>query len=123
MPVINCRPQEPIQINFLDRKIMCYINVDAICLLKSEFGDMIELSSELKDKPYDLAALLLYAGVKSGDMAFTLDEAKYIACAAGSQLLDELSRAYVKCCGDVGGEEFTKKYIAELEKIVEQKTV
>lgn len=121
MPVINCRPVEPIVLNFPDKVIKCYINIDSISLLQSEFGDLEKLSEETKNKPYNLAAKLLYCGVKTNDMTFTLEEAERITCCVGARLLDDLANAFIKCCGDVGGDAFVKKYTEGLEKIMQKK--
>lgn len=120
MPRITCRRVEPIIIEFEDETLECFINVDALIILSDEFGNLTTLAEEATKKPYDVGAKLLYAGIKTNRADFTLDEAKVIICNCGTQLIHLLTDAFVRCCGNVGGEDFTKKYIQELEKKIAQ---
>lgn len=120
MPRVTCRRVEPIIIDFEDKTLECFINVDALIILSDEFGDLRILAEDATKKPYDVGAKLLYAGIKTNRLDFTLEDAKLIVCNCGTQLIHLLTDAFVRCCGNVGGEDFTKKYIQELEKKIAQ---
>jgi hypothetical protein len=116
---ITCRRVEPIFIEFEDQTVECIINIDALIIFQEEFG-MDDLVKEVGASPYELGAKLLYSGIKTNRPDFTLDEARVIICSAGSELLGLITDAFVKCCGNVGGEEFTKKYLKEIEKLIQK---
>lgn len=120
MAKITCKRVEPIIIDFEDETFECFINVDALIILNDEFGNLVSLSNEAIKNPYDVGAKLLYAGIKTNRRDFTLDDAKLLVCNCGAQLINLVTDAFVRCCGNVGGEEFTKKYIAELERMIDQ---
>ena len=62
-------------------------NNEAFILYTEEFGSIDKsIQEELKDKPYDFTAKILYCGMKVLDRAVTLDEARSILIGGGGNL-------------------------------------
>ncbi|PHV69780.1 hypothetical protein CS063_13765 [Sporanaerobium hydrogeniformans] len=122
MSIVKCMPVEPIVLKFNDGTILkCYINIKAIGLLIAEFGDFENVVKQAEEEPFTFYAKLLYAGIKVNKTSFTLEEAESIICSNCGNLIEELTDAYIRCCGDVGGEDFSKKYIAKIEEYLAEK--
>jgi len=117
---IVVRELEPLEIVFNDNVLTCLLNNDAIMFLTEEFGDINKLMEKEKDKPFDLAAKLLYCGVKLGDASFTCDEARRIVLSGGMNLVIALLDNFVDAFKVNATDEELEIYAGELERILKK---
>ncbi len=89
----------------------------ALLTLTYEFGDINKLFEDMKNKPYDLVAILLYCGVKNNDTEFTLDDAKMLVTGGGALVLEEVTNLVTESLLLQGGEDAKKKFNVEMKKI------
>jgi len=104
-------PLEVMELEFLDRKIVFNFNMRATTKMQERFGD-IESAIKGKDE-YEIAAMMLWAGVKDDD--FSLEEAEVIVTSSADALSDALSitmDSIIKLAGEVN----SKKIQEEIEK-------
>lgn len=87
----------------------------AIMTLTQEFGGMNKLFKEYENKPYDITAMLLYAGVKPNMTDFTLDEARAVVASGGTVIIEEVTRLVVESLMILGGDDAKKKFIANMK--------
>lgn len=97
-----------------DKEIDFTFNNYAIITLTQEFGDMNKLFKEYENKPYDITAMLLYAGVKPNMTEFTLEEAKVIVASGGTMIIEEVTRLVVESLMILGGDDAKKKFLMNL---------
>lgn len=91
------RPVQPLEFEFADgTKKEAIFTVEALMLISEEFGDLTELAKEEKNKPYDLAAKILYCGMKILDDTVTYDEAKSILIGGGVGLLEAIFESVIE---------------------------
>lgn len=87
----------------------------AITTLKSEFGDINEVFKKHEKKPYDMAAILLYVGVKPNQLDFTLEEAREIVASGGSGVLSEVMSSVTNTFISIGGDEVRENFMKQME--------
>lgn len=117
---IVVRELQPLIIEFRDRDLTCLLNNDAIMFLTEEFGDINKLMEDEKNKPFDLAAKLLYAGVKLGDTSFTYEEARSITISGGMSIVMALLDNFVEAFKVNATDEELKAYTGELTRILKK---
>ena len=117
MARISIRPIEPLELEFADGTIKeALFNNEAFILFAEEFGSMDELiKTELKNKPYDFVAKILYCGMKVIDKTITLDEAYSITLGVGEPLAMEIINSTVENFMLIADEETKKKFHKEVE--------
>lgn len=122
MARISIRPIEPLELEFADGTIKeALFNNEAFILFAEEFGSMDELiKTELKNKPYDFVAKILYCGMKVIDKAITLDEAYSITLGGGEPLAMEIINSTVENFMLIADEETKKKFHKEVELMIEK---
>ena len=102
-------PIETLELVFPDgSKREAAFNVESMIYLAEEFGDLTKLMKEEMTRPYELAAKILYSGMKTFDTSVTLDEAKAIVVGGGIALLAEIMNLF--------GESFSEIDTGELKK-------
>lgn len=122
MARISIRPIEPLELEFADGTIKkALFNNEAFILFADEFGSMDELiKTELKNKPYDFVAKILYCGVKVVDKTITLDEAYSITLGGGEPLAMEIINSTVENFMLIADEETKKKFHKEVETMTKK---
>lgn len=117
MARFSIRPIEPIELEFTDGTIKkALFNNEAFILFAEEFGSMDKLiKTELKNKPYDFVAKILYCGMKIIDKSITLDEAYSIVIGGGEQLAVGIINSTVENFMLIADEESKKKFHKEVE--------
>lgn len=120
MARIVVRELEPLEIVFNDKEFICLLNNDAIMFLTEEFGDINKLMEKEKDRPFDLAAKLLYCGVKLSDTSFTYDEARRITLSGGINLVTALLDNFVEAFKVNATDEELGAYAGELERLIQE---
>lgn len=120
MARIVVRELEPLQIVFNDKEFICLLNNDAIMFLTEEFGDINKLMDDEKDKPFDLAAKLLYCGVKLGDTSFTYDEARSITLSGGMNTVLALLDNFIEAFKVNATDEELEAYAGELRRMLKK---
>lgn len=122
MARISIRPIEPLELEFADGTIKeALFNNEAFILFAEEFGSMDELiKTELKNKPYDFVAKILYCGMKVIDKTITLDEAYSITLGGGEPLAMEIINSTVENFMLIADEETKKKFQKEVEAMTKK---
>lgn len=122
MARISIKPIEPLELEFSDGTIKgALFNNEAFVLFADEFESMDDLiKTELKNKPYDFVAKILYCGMKVIDKSITLDEAYSIVIGGGEPLAMEIINSTVDNFMLVADEESKKKFHKEVEKITKK---
>lgn len=117
MARISIRPIEPLELEFADGTIKeALFNNEAFILFADEFGSMDDLiETELKNKPYDFVAKILYCGIKVIDKTITIDEAYSITLGGGEPLAMAIIDATVENFMLIADEESKKKFQKEVE--------
>ncbi|SHF13444.1 hypothetical protein SAMN02745784_02918 [Tissierella praeacuta DSM 18095] len=113
------KPIEPLRLDFPDGKaIEAIFTVEAFILLSEEFGDLVTLANEEKSKPYDLAAKLLYCGMKVMNASSTYEEAKAIVIGGGLPLIEIIFENVMETFDgmDIDDLEVIKKKAEEMAK-------
>jgi len=116
---IAVKPIETLEFVFSDgtKREACF-NVEALIHLTEEFGNIDTLFAKGISKPYDLAAKILYSGMKSFDSAVTLDEAKAIVVAMGFSFVIEVMDMFQENIGAVSDSELKKNLKPILNKMM-----
>lgn len=102
-------PLEEMEIEFLDKTLLFRFDMQAILKMQNEFGDLKSISE--KNSECELVAIMLYSGLKNGDI--TLDEARVIISSNALILADTLDIT-LKSLEVLGGQEVAKKMKEEL---------
>ena len=118
MARIVVRELEPLEIVFNDQVITCLLNNDAIMFLTETYGDVNKLMEREKDKPFDLAAKLLYCGVKLGMPSFEYDMARRIVLSGGIHLVTELFDNLLGAFKVNATDEQLEGYLGELGRLM-----
>ena len=102
-------PLETLELVFPDgtTREACF-NVESLIYLTEEFGDITRLVQTEMSKPYDLAAKILYSGMKPFDSAVTLDDARGIMVAGGVSLMAEIMDMFNHNFGTIDEEDVKK---------------
>lgn len=97
MARISIKRIEPLELEFADGTIKeALFNNEAFILFADEFGSMDDLiKTELKDKPYEFVAKILYCGMKVLDKTITMQEAYSITVGGGEPLAMEIINSTV----------------------------
>lgn len=120
---IAFKPLETITFEMKDEKRNIFKEVDfvfnnfALAIITDEFGDLNQLFKKYEKKPYDAAAILLYAGAKSNNMDFTLEEAREMVASGGHIVLSEVANLVIESLMIQGGEDTKKKFIDLMKKM------
>lgn len=77
MKTINVKPAEDIAIRLKDKTYVCSFNMLTMAYLQDEIVKIKGKISEVS--PAHTAALVLYAGIKTNEPDFTVEEAKALA--------------------------------------------
>ena len=119
MARITIRPIEPLELEFADGTIReALFNNETFILFAEEFGSMDKLiDTELKNKPYDFVAKILYCGMKVIDRSITLEEAYAITVGGGEPLAMEIMNSTVENFMLVADEDTKKKFTKEVARI------
>ena len=122
MARISIRPIEPLELEFADGTIKkALFNNEAFILFAEEFGSMDDLiKTELKNKPYDFVAKILYCGIKVIDKTITIDEAYSITLGGGEPLAMEIINSTVENFMLIADEETKKKFHEEVETMTKK---
>ena len=112
-------PVETLELEFPDGSIReAVFNVESLITLTEEFGDLGTLVEDEMTKPYELAAKILYAGMKSFNTETTLDEAKAIVVSGGIKLLAEIYDLFNQSFGDIEMDELKKNLTPAINKMI-----
>ena len=120
---IAFKPLETITFEMKDEKRNIFKEVDfvfnnfALAIITDEFGDLNQLFKKYEKKPYDATAILLYAGAKSNNMDFTLEEAREMVASGGHIVLSEVANLVIESLMIQGGEDTKKKFIDLMKKM------
>lgn len=118
MARVSIKPIEPLEMEFADGTVKeALFNNEAFILYTEEFGSIDDsIIEELKEKPYDFTAKILYCGMKVMDRTVTLEEAKSILVGGGTPLLETVSNLLIDNFMSTSNEETKKKFFKEVEK-------
>ena len=118
MARVSIRPIEPLEMEFADGTIKeALFNNEAFILYTEEFGSIDKsIQEELKDKPYDFTAKILYCGMKVLDRAVTLDEARSILIGGGNSLMEAVANLLIDNFMATADDNSKKKFLREVEK-------
>lgn len=121
MARFKIRPIEPLELEFADGTIKeVLFNNEAFIIFKEEFGCIDTLiETELKNKPYDFIARILYCGMKVIDTTITLDEAYSITIGGGEPLVAAIANLIIDNFMAVADEDSKVVFFQEVEKINE----
>ena len=120
----SVKPIEPLVLEFLDgTEKEAVFNVESLIYLTEEFGDISNLMETEMTKPYELAAKILYSGIKVLDSSITLDEAKAILIGGGVRLIAEIFDSFQENFGSVDPEELKKNLIPAFNKMMATKNL
>ena len=118
----NVRPVEPLILEFADgTEKEVAMTIDALIILTEEFGDFAELIEKEFTKPIDLAAKILYAGIRVNDTTVTMEEAKSIVLGGGLPLQLELMDMLTESLGTVSETDLKKTISPIVTKMLQKK--
>lgn len=122
MARISIRPIDPLELEFADGTIKkALFNNETFVLFTEEFGALDNLiDTELKNKPYDFVAKILYCGMKVLDKTITLDEAYSITVGGGEPLAMEIMNSTVENFMLSADEDLKKKFNKEVNRITKE---
>lgn len=116
------RPVEPLLLEFADgTEKEVAMTIDALMILTEEFGDLSNLMEKEFTRPVDLAAKILYAGIRVNDTTITLEEAKNIVLGGGLLLQLELMDALAESLGTVSESDLKKTISPIVTKMLQAK--
>ena len=116
------RPVEPLILEFSDgTEKEVAMTIDALMILTEEFGDLSDLMARELTKPIDLAAKILYAGIRVNDTTITLDEAKNIVLGGGLPLQLELMELLTDSFGEISEVDLKKTISPIVTKMLQAK--
>jgi len=116
------RPVEPLILEFADgTEKEVAMTIDALMILTEEFGDLSDLMARELTKPIDLAAKILYAGIRVNDTTITLEEAKNIVLGGGLPLQLELMDILTESLGTVSETDLKKTISPIVTKMLQKK--
>ncbi|CAK7084150.1 hypothetical protein [Tissierella sp.] len=118
MARVSIKPIEPLEMEFEDGIIKrALFNNEAFIIYTDEFGSIDKsLEEELKDKPYDFTAKILYCGMKVLDRTVTLEQAESIIVGGGTVLLEAIANLLIDNFMVTADESSKKKFFKEVEK-------
>jgi hypothetical protein len=118
MARVSIKPIEPLEMEFADGTVKeALFNNEAFILYTEEFGSIDKsIQEELKDKPYDFTAKILYCGMKVLDRAVTLDEARSILIGGGNSLMEAVVNLLIDNFMATADDNSKKKFLREVEK-------
>ena len=119
MARVSIKPIEPLEMEFADGTIKeALFNNEAFIIYTEEFGSIDKsIEEELKEKPYDFTARILYCGMKVLEKNGSLDEAISILGGGGTALLEAIANLLIDNFMAVADENSKKKFLKEVEKI------
>lgn len=119
MARVSIKPIEPLVMEFADGTVKeALFNNEAFIIYTNEFGGFNdETMQEMKEKPYDAIAKILYCGMKVMDKTVTLDEARTIVIGGGEPLAVEICKLMVDNFMSTADENSKKKFMKEMEKL------
>ena len=118
MARVSIKPIKPLEMEFADGTIKeALFNNEAFILYTEEFGSIDKsIQEELKDKPYDFTAKILYCGMKVLDRTVTLDEARSILIGGGNSLMEVVANLLIDNFMATADDNSKKKFLMEVEK-------
>lgn len=106
------KPVDPLEFEFADGTIKRAIfTVDAFILMSDEFGDIATLAEDEQRKPYDLAAKILYCGMKVLDTETTMEEAEAIVLSGGLGVISAVFESVIETYNGMDLSEDIKKKV------------
>ena len=109
---IAVKPAETLVIQLSDgTEREAIFNMEALIIFAEEFGDLTELTKKFTSRPYELAAMILYSGMKILDASVTFEEAKAIMVGGGVVLLAEIMEMFYEGFADVDQAELKKNLL------------
>lgn len=119
MARISIKPIEPLEMEFADGTVKkALFNNEAFIIFTEEFGSIDKLiATELKNKPYEFTAKILYSGMKVIDKTVTLGEAEAILISGGNALMEMIANLLIDNFMVTADEDSKKKFFAEVKKI------
>lgn len=122
MARVSIKPIEPLEMEFADGTIKeALFNNEAFIIFTEEFGSIDKLiETELKNKPYDFVAKILYCGMKVMDKTVTLDEAKSILISGGEKLMEAIVNLLIDNFMSTADETAKKNFYKEVERVNKQ---
>lgn len=119
MARVSIKPIEPLEMEFADGTIKrALFNNEAFIIYTDEFGSMDKsIEQELKDKPYEFTAKILYCGMKVLDRNITLEEAESIIIGGGTVLLEVIANLLIDNFMATADDNSKKKFMKEVERI------
>lgn len=117
MAKVSIAPVEFLNLEFNDGITKrALFNNEALIYFTNEFGKFD--FKEIKNRPYDYIAKLLYCGMKVCDKEVTLDEAMCIVAGGGEALTLEITRLLINNFVATADDENKKKLEKEIHKML-----
>jgi len=112
-------PAQTLAMEFPDGTVReAAFTVESLLYLTEEFGDLTLVFEEEMIRPYDLAAKILYSGMKTFDTTVTLDEARAIAVGGGVVLMTEIFTMFAENFPELDSEDVKKNLIPAVNKML-----
>ncbi|MCM1467500.1 MAG: hypothetical protein NC086_05080 [Alistipes sp.] len=92
MKTIHVKPVEDIEIRLKDKNYICSFNMLTMAYLQDEIVKIKGKISEVS--PAHTAALVLYAGIKTNEPDFTVEEANALALQMGPAHYEDIMAAF-----------------------------
>lgn len=119
MARISIAPVETLEMVMADGTIKeAIFNNESMMIFTSEFGNIDDLiKTELKVKPYDFIAKILYCGMKVFNKTVTIDEARAIVVGGGEPLMETVTNLMISNFLLTADESSKKNFHNEVERI------
>ena len=105
MEVSIIRKLKAFKIKLEDRTLNCTMNKKALNIIDSEFKGLEKVMDKYSNpiNIFEIAAILLYAGIKVNNESITLDESRSIIVLSEGRLLDSIFEASKNALVSIGG--------------------
>ena len=119
---IAIKPAETLEIILPDGSTReAVFNMEALLTYTEEFGDIKKTADELSDRPFELAAQILYCGMAAMDSSVTFDEAKALVIGGGINMLATIMEMFAETFGDMSQEELKKNLVPMVNQQLRRK--
>ena len=109
---IAVKPAETLVMNFPDGSFKeAVFNIEALITLTEEFGGISKMAKTFHGRPYEMAARILYSGMKILDASVTLEEARALMIGGGIPLMADIMEMFQESFGAIDPEELKKNLI------------
>ncbi|ASN72274.1 hypothetical protein 10S12_12 [uncultured Caudovirales phage] len=118
---VKVSPISPLEIEFGDGTIKkaSFGNLTFL-MLKNEFGDLGKLSVDYQERPFELASMILYCGMKVMDTSTTFDEAQAIVIGGGFEMIGAIFDKTIEAF-QIDQNDLKKKMEAEMQRLIQLK--